>query len=194
MNHRSNAVRMINAAPDPAPQHPADTSAAARFGIAPIPDFDPPKRNESDPHDSIVSHTQLVLDLRSAPTAIDGPDATVINLPPSRHREPPPDPAAWARSIIQATLEALHGIRAPGQLRRWYAPRVHAALAARAACVTRVLATPPTIVVRSVRTAVVGAGRIEASGVVEVSGRCRAVALRMQTYDGRWRVTALEIG
>ena len=94
MNHRSNAVRMINAAPDPAPQHPADTSAAARFGIAPIPDFEPPKRSESDPHDSIVSHTQLVLDLRSAPTAIDGPDATVINFPASRHRDPPPDPAA----------------------------------------------------------------------------------------------------
>ena len=193
MNHR-NAVRMINPAPDLAPHDSGDNLAATRFGIAPIPDYEPPRESTPPISDTPVSQAQLVLDLRSVPTTVDGPDATVIAFPAARTREPAPDPAAWARSIIQATLEALHGIRAPGQLRRWYAPRVHAALATRAACVTRVLAAPPTIVVRSVRTAVVGVGRVEASGVVEVAGRCRAVALQMQTYDGRWRVTALEIG
>ncbi len=120
--------------------------------------------------------------------------AAVLAFPASKMREPAPEPSQWARSIMQATLEALHGVRPTGQLRRWYAPRVHAAVTARAACGVRIMSTPPKIIVRSVRTISVGEGRIEASGVFEVGGRCRAIAMRMQTYDGRWRVTALEIG
>ena len=129
----------------------------------------------------------------SRPTA-QTESASVLAFPASKMREPAPEPSQWARSIMQATLEALHGVRPTGQLRRWYAPRVHAAVTARAACGVRVMSSPPKIIVRSVRTVSVGEGRIEASGVFEIGGRCRAIAMRMQTYDGRWRVTALEIG
>lgn len=135
--------------------------------------------------------------LAATPTAEPGgqhQSAAVLAFPASKMREPAPEPSQWARSIMQATLEALHGVRPTGQLRRWYAPRVHAAVTARAACGVRIMSTPPKIIVRSVRTVSVGEGRIEASGVFEVGGRCRAIAMRMQTYDGRWRVTALEIG
>jgi hypothetical protein len=35
---------------------------------------------------------------------------------------------------------------------------------------------------------------VEASAVVLDRGRYRAIALRLEDADGRWRVTALEIG
>lgn len=158
--------------------------AQAADVCAPIPDREPPidaPAADADPH----AEGQLTLDLRSG---------TVVPFPASRMREPAPDPAHWARAIVLATFEALHGARAPIQLRRWFAPPVHAALTARAACITRSLATPPRITIHSVRATEVDVGRVETTSVVEVNGRCRAVAMCMRMYDGRWRVTALEIG
>ena len=185
-------IQNSSALADPAPER-------LRLQVAahPVPEYEPAEETGRPVH-----HGQLAFDLPtapdtpsapSAPSDPSAPSATVIDFPASRVREPAPDPNQWARSIIVATLESLHGIRSPGQLRRWYAPRVHAAVAARAAR-ARHTGTPPRIVVRSVRTTLVSDGRVEASGVVEVAGRCRAIALQMTTYDGRWRVTALEIG
>ena len=182
-------IQNSSALADPAPER-------LRLQVAahPVPEYEPAEETGRQVH-----HGQLAFDLPTVPdtssasSAPSAPSATVIDFPASRVREPAPDPNQWARSIIVATLESLHGIRSPGQLRRWYAPRVHAAVAARAAR-ARHTGTPPRIVVRSVRTTMVSDGRVEASGVVEVAGRCRAIALQMTTYDGRWRVTALEIG
>jgi len=182
---RSGGIMIQNssALSDPAPEH-----LLLQVAAHPVPEYEPAEETGRPIH-----HGQLAFDLMTPPHDSSESSATVIDFPASRVREPAPDPTQWARSIIVATLESLHGIRSPGQLRRWYAPRVHAAVAARAAR-ARPTATPPRIVVRSVRTIMVSEGRIEASGVVEVAGRCRAIALQMTTYDGRWRVTALEIG
>ena len=48
--------------------------------------------------------------------------------------------------------------------------------------------------VRAVLTCLPCNGVCEASAVVIDRGRVRALALRMEGLDGRWRVTALEIG
>ena len=104
------------------------------------------------------------------------------------------DSGAPAPSFPLATLEALHGARSPMQLRRWLSPPVHAALQARAAVISRAGGTPPRIGLHSCRLLEMSEGCVEVFAVVEVGARCRAVALRMQTYDGRWRVTALEMG
>jgi len=165
------------------PPAPAPGGRAADICV-PIPDREPPIDSPRVAPD-VPSEGQLSLDISSA---------TVVPFPASRMREPAPDPAHWARAIVLATFEALHGARAPIQLRRWFAPPVHAALTARAACITRSLATPPRITIHSVRATEVDIGRVETTSVVEVNGRCRAVAMCMQMYDGRWRVTALEIG
>jgi len=175
MAHQQSAARSLDCPP-------VDLTPA----VLPLPEFEPPLEPEPP--------------ARAAPRLIDragsagrAPVATVLEFPAARFPEPPPDPNQWARAIILATLEALHGARSPLQLRRWFSPPVHAAVTARAACAPR-SGKPPRIYVRSVRTTVVGEGRVEAAGVVEVAGRCRAVALQMRMYDGRWRVTALEIG
>ena len=41
---------------------------------------------------------------------------------------------------------------------------------------------------------VVRRGVYEVAAVVADLDRCRAVALRVERFDGRWRVTALEVG
>lgn len=183
MTTTSSAAHLITAITAPGD----DTDFDDQPSVAPLPHF--------EPHLGDASASPPVISYRMpTPTAATTRPGMVLEFPVARMREPTPDPTQWARGIIQATLEALNGARAPGQLQRWFAPRVHAALVARAACGRRATAVPPKITVRSVRTVSVGEGRVEAVGVVEVAGRCRAVALRMQTYDGRWRVTALEIG
>lgn len=149
--------------------------------LAPV---DPPFDDERTVMRTPMVDGQLALDLRGART-------TRVALP---SESGPPEPQRFAHFIVVATLEALHGVRSAAQLRRFLAPRVHAAVAARAACAVRRIGSPPPIVVRSTRADHVSEARVEACAVVEVAGRCRAVALRLQAYDGRWRVTALEMG
>lgn len=110
----------------------------------------------------------------------------------------PPPPAAWARQFVQAALEAAAGRRPVNQLVRWTSEEVFSLLSRRAALAARLGSTgsPPSgaCLVRSVRLCRPTASAVEASAVVLDRGRYRAVALRLEDTDGRWRVTALEIG
>jgi hypothetical protein len=104
----------------------------------------------------------------------------------------------WARQFIQAALEAAAGRRPVNQLVRWTSEEVFSLLSRRAALAARLGSTgsPPSgaCLVRSVRLCRPTASAVEASAVVLDRGRYRAVALRLEDADGRWRVTALEIG
>lgn len=110
----------------------------------------------------------------------------------------PPPAAAWARQFVQAALEAAAGRRPVSQLVRWTAEDVFALLTRRAALAARLdrsgngIASPCSV--RSVRLCRPSTSVVEASAVVVDRGRYRAVALRLEDSDGRWRVTALEIG
>lgn len=117
-----------------------------------------------------------------------------------------PDPREVAGAVVQAVVEVLAGTRPAGQLVRWLSADVYAALQRRAALAARLrrpAAAGPTrqepgpvrrAVVRSVRTTEPAPGVVEASAVVVDRGRVRAVALRLEGLDGRWRTTALEMG
>jgi hypothetical protein len=115
----------------------------------------------------------------------------------SEHRVPPPA-AAWARQFVQAALEAAAGRRPVSQLVRWTSEEVFALLTRRASLAARLDRAGATVTctcsVRSVRLCRLTAEVVEASAVVVDRGRFRAVALRLEDSDGRWRVTALEIG
>jgi hypothetical protein len=108
-----------------------------------------------------------------------------------------PEPAAWAAQFVQAAVEVAAGARSAGQLVRWTSLEVQALLARRSALAGRI-ARPGSArqraVVRAVLTCLPRDGVCEASAVVIDRGRVRALALRMEALDGRWRVTALEIG
>lgn len=109
-----------------------------------------------------------------------------------------PDPTAACTALVQAVIEVLGGIRPVAQLTRWLASDVHAAISRRAALAARMRRTStPTVrqaVVRGVRICEPADGVVEASAVVLDQGRVRAVALRLEGMDRRWRVTALEVG
>lgn len=106
-----------------------------------------------------------------------------------------PEPAAWARRMIQAVLETYDGTRSADQLSRWVAPDIRERAQRRGQLTRRRgrrTHRPP--VVRTVLTCQPADGVCEASAVVWVDGRVRALALRMCGVDGRWLVTAWELG
>ncbi|HEV2891697.1 MAG TPA: Rv3235 family protein [Frankiaceae bacterium] len=105
-------------------------------------------------------------------------------------REQLEDPRPRAGMLVRAFLEALAGIRPVGQLMRWTSPDVFGQLeplvAARGtravANVRKVLVTEPT------------PGVAEVTAVIQRGPRCGALALRLEGLDGRWLVTALQLG
>ncbi len=111
-----------------------------------------------------------------------------------------PDPTRWSGQFVQAAAEVAGGLRAPAQLVRWTSEEVYATLARRSEVSVRALRagrlTAPAgrLRVRSVRSCAVRDGVVESTAVVVDGVRARAVALRLEGLDGRWRVTALELG
>ncbi len=113
-----------------------------------------------------------------------------------------PDPRHWAAQFVQAAVEVATGRRPVTQLVRWTSEDVRALLTRRAALSARRQASRPGAAAGPARRTVVSsarafqpcAGVVEASVVLADGDRVRAVALRMEGLDGRWRVTALEIG
>lgn len=109
-----------------------------------------------------------------------------------------PDPLTTCSALVQAVVEVLGGVRPASQLVRWMSHDVHVALARRAALAARMrrgaAAQGRAAVVRGVRVCTPADGVVEASAVVVEADRVRAVAVRLEGLDGRWRATALEVG
>ncbi|PKW27156.1 Rv3235 family protein [Phycicoccus duodecadis] len=111
-----------------------------------------------------------------------------------------PDPVEWAGHITQAVLEVMTGARPAPQVVRWTTPEVYAVLARRAARVARrrlegrAATTRQRVVVHRVRVCEPADGVAEAAVVVRIGPRVRAVALRLDGQDGKWRVSALQVG
>lgn len=99
-----------------------------------------------------------------------------------------PGPAAVL--VVRAVVEALSGIRTPGQLAGWTTPRLQADLERRMPRGTR----PARCAVRSIRVSEPRPGVAEVSAVIVRGARAAALALRMESTDGRWRVTTLQVG
>jgi Family of unknown function (DUF6459) len=99
-----------------------------------------------------------------------------------------PGPAAVL--IVRAVVETLSGIRTPGQLAGWTTPRLQADLERRMPRGTR----PARCAIRSIRVSEPRPGVAEVSAVIVRGARAAALALRMESTDGRWRVTTLQVG
>ncbi|WP_130012091.1 Rv3235 family protein [Serinicoccus sediminis] len=130
----------------------------------------------------------LAVDFRhEAYDSFFGPQATATgDLPEAR---------AWAGRTIRALLEICAGARPVEQLSRWLAPDVREGIARRATLARRrghCRSGPP--VVRALLVCHPADGVCEVAAVVHLDGRVRALALRMSGVDGRWVVTALELG
>lgn len=110
-----------------------------------------------------------------------------------------PDPEPLLRNLTVGVLEVLAGVRDAEQLARWLTDDAfsrlvtRANLSARARSARNVAATRPAHSVLSARYSTPRDGVVE--GVVIVAGpaRTRAVAIRLEGWDGRWRATSLAL-
>ena len=111
-----------------------------------------------------------------------------------------PEPREWATRFVQAAVEVAAGLRPAGQLVRWTTGDVQATLARRHQIAARLRrpSNPGGAAHRArVRTVLASCpcdGVLEVSAVVQDHERVRAVALRMEGVQSRWRVTAFELG
>lgn len=100
----------------------------------------------------------------------------------------------WTAHLSRSLAEVMEGSRDATQLTRWVTPEILTRLARRNALARRFGTATGTTGVLSVRTCHVRDGIVEASAVVVVRNQVRAMALRLEGLDGRWLLTALEIG
>jgi hypothetical protein len=110
-----------------------------------------------------------------------------------------PDPEPFVRNITRGILEVFAGVREVDQLARWLTEDAYrklltrANLAARARSARGVPAIRPVHSLLSVRHSSPADGVVEAVVVVQGPARTRAVALRLEGMDGRWRATSLAL-
>ncbi len=110
-----------------------------------------------------------------------------------------PEPAPFLCNLTRGVLEVFAGVREVEQLARWLTEDAYRALMTRANLATRARSarglTPsrPLHRILSVHTSSPGDGVVEAVVIVQSAARTRAVALRIEGMDRRWRATSLAI-
>jgi Family of unknown function (DUF6459) len=105
-----------------------------------------------------------------------------------------PEPQAWVSHMAQALVEVMSGARPAPQVIRWTTPEVYSAIARRNAASARRTMVARRAIVRRVRICEPVDGVVEACAVVVDNGRVRALAMRLTGVDGRWVVSALQVG
>jgi hypothetical protein len=108
-----------------------------------------------------------------------------------------PDAEQFLRNLTVGVLEVLAGMRNVDQLARWLtedpfrALVTRANLAARARSARGIPAVRPVHQILSIHQCSPADGVIEGTLIVQVPTRVRAVAVRVEGVDGRWRATSL---
>ena len=105
-----------------------------------------------------------------------------------------PQPAAFARRLLIGVIEAATGRRSASQLSQHTTATVQAGLARDAGKISRLGTASRPATVHSLHLAEPADGVAEIVAVVRVGARFRAIALRLEGLDGRWRCVRLQIG
>lgn len=110
-----------------------------------------------------------------------------------------PSPEPFLRNLALGVLEVFAGVREVDQLARWLTEDAYrklvtrANLAARARSARGVPARRPVHTIMSVHESSPADGIVEAVLVVRGPARTRALAVRLEGMDGRWRATSLAL-
>jgi hypothetical protein len=110
-----------------------------------------------------------------------------------------PDPEPLLTNLTRGVLEVLAGVREVDQLARWLTEDAYRKLVGRANLATRarsargVPASRPKHAILSVRHTSPADGVVEAVVIVAGPARTRAVAIRLEGMDRRWRATSLAL-
>jgi len=107
-----------------------------------------------------------------------------------------PDPRPWTRRLAQVVVEVLAGARPAGQLARHTTLDVLDQLERWTGRLARGADGRAALrpIVASVHVSEPADGVAEACAVVDTGPRRRALALRLEGLDGRWRCTELQLG
>jgi hypothetical protein len=150
---------------------------------------------------------------QASPTAFDGTsfDGTAARQLEPRfpvddffdHQPTPttalPDPRPLIENLTRCVIEILAGARALDQFARWLTDDVYrhllkrVVLSSRARQAKGAKALRPTFTIGSVIVCEPRDGIVEATVVVRGRARVRAVALRLEGLDRRWRATAIHV-
>lgn len=110
-----------------------------------------------------------------------------------------PDPSVLIENLARCVIEIILGIREVEQIARWVSESTYEHLARRSISARRARAVrrQPSVHVAfrvgSVVTCHPADGVVEATVIVHAAARTRAVALRLEGLDGRWRATAVHV-
>lgn len=110
-----------------------------------------------------------------------------------------PDPAVLVENLALGVVEVLGGVRDLEQLGRWLTEPVYklllrrSVLAARGRSARRQPPARPKVRIASRRITSPADGVVEATVVLTGAARSRAIAVRLEGIDGRWRATALHV-
>lgn len=107
-----------------------------------------------------------------------------------------PDPALWGRRLLIGIIETAGGRRPLQQLAALLSHSVARGLGAdfERAAQRRQPHWTHAATVRSVRACEPAEGVAELSATVQAGPRVRAIAVRLESHDGRWRCTRLQLG
>lgn len=110
-----------------------------------------------------------------------------------------PDPAPLIDNLTRCVIEILAGARELEQISRWVSDEVYlnllkrVVIAARARQARGQAPKRPSVSIGTRRVTAPRDGVVEAVVVVHGRGRSRAVALRLEGLDRRWRATAIHV-
>jgi hypothetical protein len=182
----------------------------------PTPAADPPYDDEIDGQpitatDAVQGALALAFHLPGGLPAVPAvPALRLLPRPPDPETDPCyfapqrtpldalPDPRLAAGRLVQAMLEVAVAARPLAQLVRWTSEDVYRQLARQVRiaghedATTRGRCAPGRV--RSVPVSEPRGNSIEVCAIVQHQRRARAVALRLEGVDGRWRCTAVQFG
>jgi hypothetical protein len=114
-------------------------------------------------------------------------------------REDLPDPEPLLANLARSVLEVLAGARELEQLTKWVTDDVFTSLmrrtvlAERARRVKGIPASRPALTVLSTHISEPRDGVVEATVIIRNPVRVRAVAIRLEGFDRRWRASAIGV-
>jgi hypothetical protein len=110
-----------------------------------------------------------------------------------------PDPSTLVSNLSLCVIEVLAGARDLNQLARWVSDevfrhlRLRVALASRAREAKGLRVRRPQVTLGEPRITMPAHGVVEAVVIVHQRGRSRAVAMRLEALDDRWRASAINV-
>ena len=182
-------------------------SAATSLISSPIASYQPRPAPRREPpfEDELPARQLALLGPADQPLPFRGqdpgaPSALRLAMLPDRFDARPtgraelPAPAAFARRLLIGVIETATGRRSASQLSQHTTATVQAGLARDAGRISRLGTASRPATVHSLHLAEPADGVAEIVAVVRVGARFRAIALRLEGLDGRWRCVRLQIG